>query len=262
MIELKNYTAGYGRDQGKQAVSDIDFVMGQEKSIIVGPNGSGKTTLFRSILGMVRQNVGTAKVLGKEPNNIRGELKVSTNLPEVYRLISGSVLDIIEVYSELKDSTSDDVYQLLKDYGLSDILKKRIFNLSTGQQKMLCNLLAVSFHPDLVLLDEPFENLDQNRRSRYFNLLNTLDAVVLLNTHELEIVKRLADWYLYFMVQGKLYGKFKGSQIDDLYLNRGEVPGNISVWRTDFGTFSITLGEGSVKIFSIRNLNSIFDEVA
>ncbi len=262
MIELKNYTAGYGRDQGNQAVSDIDFVMGREKSIIVGPNGSGKTTLFRSILGMVRQNVGTAKVLGKEPNNIRGELKVSTNLPEVYRLISGSVRDIIEVYSELKDSTSDDVYQLLKDYGLSDILKKRIFNLSTGQQKMLCNLLAVSFHPDLVLLDEPFENLDQNRRSRYFNLLNTLDAAVLLNTHELEIVKRLADWYLYFMVQGKLYGKFKGSQIDDLYLNRGEVAGNISVWRTDFGTFSITLGEGSVKIFSIRNLNSIFDEVA
>jgi ABC-type multidrug transport system ATPase subunit len=262
MIELKNYTAGYVRDQGNQAVSDIDFVMGREKSIIVGPNGSGKTTLFRSILGMVRQNVGTAKVLGKEPNNIRGELKVSTNLPEVYRLISGSVRDIIEVYSELKDSTSDDVYQLLKDYGLSDILKKRIFNLSTGQQKMLCNLLAVSFHPDLVLLDEPFENLDQNRRSRYFNLLNTLDAAVLLNTHELEIVKRLADWYLYFMVQGKLYGKFKGSQIDDLYLNRGEVAGNISVWRTDFGTFSITLGEGSVKIFSIRNLNSIFDEVA
>jgi ABC-type multidrug transport system ATPase subunit len=262
MIELKNYTAGYVRDHGNQAVSDIDFVMGREKSIIVGPNGSGKTTLFRSILGMVRQNVGTAKVLGKEPNNIRGELKVSTNLPEVYRLISGSVRDIIEVYSELKDSTSDDVYQLLKDYGLSDILKKRIFNLSTGQQKMLCNLLAVSFHPDLVLLDEPFENLDQNRRSRYFNLLNTLDAAVLLNTHELEIVKRLADWYLYFMVQGKLYGKFKGSQIDDLYLNRGEVAGNISVWRTDFGTFSITLGEGSVKIFSIRNLNSIFDEVA
>ena len=262
MIELKNYTAGYGRDQGNQAVSDIDFVMGREKSIIVGPNGSGKTTLFRSILGMVRQSVGTAKVLGTDPDNIRGKLKVSTNLPEVYRLISGSVRDIIEVYSELKDSKSDDVYQLLKDYGLSDILKKRIFNLSTGQQKMLCNLLAVSFHPDLVLLDEPFENLDQNRRSRYFNLLNTLDAAVLLNTHELEIVKRLADWYLYFMVQGKLYGKFKGSQIDDLYLNRGEVPGNISVWRTDFGTFSITLGEGSVKIFSIRNLNSIFDEVA
>ncbi|WMT44415.1 MAG: ATP-binding cassette domain-containing protein [Cuniculiplasma divulgatum] len=262
MIELKNYTAGYGRDHGNQAVSDIDFVMGREKSIIVGPNGSGKTTLFRSILGMVRQSVGTAKVLGTDPDNIRGKLKVSTNLPEVYRLISGSVRDIIEVYSELKDSKSDDVYQLLKDYGLSDILKKRIFNLSTGQQKMLCNLLAVSFHPDLVLLDEPFENLDQNRRSRYFNLLNTLDAAVLLNTHELEIVKRLADWYLYFMVQGKLYGKFKGSQIDDLYLNRGEVAGNISVWRTDFGTFSITLGEGSVKIFSIRNLNSIFDEVA
>ncbi len=201
--------------------------MGKEKSIIVGTNGSGRTTLFRSILGIVRQNVGTAKVLGKKPNNIRGELKVSTNLPEVYRLISGSVRDIIEVYSELKDSTSDDVYQLLKDYGLNDILNKRIFNLSTGQQKMLCNLLAVSFHPDLVLLDEPFENLDQNRRSRYFNLLNTLDAAVLLNTHELEIVKRFADWYLYFMIQGKMYGKFKGSQIDDLYLNRGKVAGNI-----------------------------------
>jgi ABC-type uncharacterized transport system, duplicated ATPase component len=126
---------------------------------------------------------------------------------------------------------------------------------------MLCNLLAVSFHPDLVLLDEPFENLDQNRRYRYFNLLKSLDAAILLNTHELEIVKKLAEWYLYFMIQGKLYGKFKGSQIDDLYITRGEVAENISVWRTDFGTFSITQGEGSVKISRIRNLNSIFDEV-
>ena len=261
MIELRNFTAGYSRGQEKQALSGVDMVMDREKAIIVGPNGSGKTTLFRSILGLVRQNVGTAKILGKDPDNIRGDLRVSTNLPEVYRLISGPVRDIIEVYSELKNSQSDEVFLLLKEYGLSDTLKKRIFNLSTGQQKMLCNLLAVSFHPDLVLLDEPFENLDQSRRSRYFNLLNTLDAAVLLNTHELDIVKKLTDWYLYFMFQGKLYGKFKCSQIDDLYFNRGEVAGNISVWKTDLGTFSITLGQGTVKISNVRNLNSIFDEV-
>ncbi len=261
MIELKNYSAWYSSDHENQALSGVDLLMDGGKAIVVGPNGSGKTTLFRSILGMVRENDGTAKIFGKNPTNIRSELKVSTNLPEVYRLISGSVGDIIEVYSDLKDSKSDAVYRLLRDFGLSDILKRKIFNLSTGQQKMLCNLLAVSFHPDLVLLDEPFENLDQNRRYRYFNLLKSLDAAILLNTHELEIVKKLAEWYLYFMIQGKLYGKFKGSQIDDLYITRGEVAENISVWRTDFGTFSITQGEGSVKISGIRNLNSIFDEV-
>ena len=261
MIELKNFTAWYSSDHENQALSNVDLLLDREKAIVVGPNGSGKTTLFWSILGLVRENEGTARIFGKTPADIRGELKVSTNLPEVYRLISGSVGDIIEVYSELKGPKSDDVYRLLREYGLSDILKRKIHNLSTGQQKMLCNLLAVCFHPDLVLLDEPFENIDQNRRYRYFNLLNSLDSSILLNTHELEIVKKLADWYLYFMVQGKLYGKFRGSQIDDLYITRGEVAGNISVWRTDFGTFSITQGEGSVKISSIRNLNSIFDEV-
>jgi ABC-type multidrug transport system, ATPase component len=262
MIELRNFTAGYDRGEGKQTLNGVDLVMEREKVIIVGPNGSGKTTLFRSIIGLVRQNGGEARILGAGPKEMKGDLRISTNLPEVYRLISGSVGDIMDVYAELKDSSPKDVYTLLQEFGLTDILSKKIFNLSTGQQKMLCNLLAVSFHPSLVLLDEPFENLDQSRRARYFDLLNSLDAAVLLNTHELDIVKRLKDWYLYFMFQGRLYGKFKGSQIDDLYLNKGEVAGNISLWNTDLGTFSITVGKGSVRISNIRNLNFMFDEVA
>ena len=72
MIELRNFTAGYSRGQEKQALSGVNLVMDREKAIIVGPNGSGKTTLFRSILGLVRQNVGTAKILGKDPDNIKG----------------------------------------------------------------------------------------------------------------------------------------------------------------------------------------------
>ncbi len=262
MIELINFTAGYSKVKETQAIIGINLAINGEKAIIVGPNGSGKTTLFRSILGLVRQNEGVARIFGTDVNEIRGDLRISTNIPEVYRLIDGSVSDIIDMYAELKNSPAKDAYTLLQEFGLSDILNKRIFNLSTGQQKMLCNLLAVSFNPTLVLLDEPFENLDQSRRSRYFDLLNSLDAAVLLNTHELDIVKRLTDWYLFFMFQGRLYGKFKGSQIDDLYLNKGEVAGNISVWSADLGTFSITLGKGSVRITNIRNLNSMFDEVA
>jgi ABC-type multidrug transport system, ATPase component len=125
MIELKNYSAWYSSDHENQALSGVDLLMDGGKAIVVGPNGSGKTTLFRSILGMVRENDGTAKIFGKNPTNIRSELKVSTNLPEVYRLISGSVGDIIEVYSDLKDSKSDAVYRLLRDFGLNDILKKK-----------------------------------------------------------------------------------------------------------------------------------------
>ena len=60
MIELRNFTAGYDRGEGKQTLNGVDLVMEREKVIIVGPNGSGKTTLFRSIIGLVRQNGGEA----------------------------------------------------------------------------------------------------------------------------------------------------------------------------------------------------------
>ncbi|HLH85765.1 MAG TPA: ATP-binding cassette domain-containing protein [Thermoplasmataceae archaeon] len=261
MINISSLSASYDGNSEKKVLEGISLVVDDEKIIIVGPNGSGKTTLVRALLGLVWNRSGFALVYGRDPDDIRAELRVSTNLPEVYRLINGSVKDIVKVYADLKGHEPDEAFQLISEFSLNDVLDRKIYQLSTGQQKAVCNILALCFKPGLILLDEPFESLDQSRRMLYFKLLNSINAAVILNTHELEIVKKLADWQLYFMFEGKLYGKFKASQINELYLNRGEIPDSISVLRTNFGIFSVTLGSGSVRISDTRDLNSIFDGV-
>ncbi|WP_393971780.1 hypothetical protein OXIME_000364 [Oxyplasma meridianum] len=127
---------------------------------------------------------------------------------------------------------------------------------------MVGNILALSFSPLLVILDEPFDNVDQERRHKLLDHLINMKATILLNTHEFDLLPRMSGWSIYFMIEGKLFGKFKADQIKRLYINKGEVEGNIAVMQTSFGKFSITENSGTIPIANVRNFNSIFDEVA
>lgn len=150
----------------------------------------------------------------------------------------------------------------MEGFNLGETFGSPLFALSSGQQKMVCNILALSFSPKIVLLDEPFDNIDQTGRLKLLQLITSMNAEIILNTHEFDLLNRLQDWEMYFIIEGKLFGKFKCAQLRNLYINRDEVPGSIAVMDTSFGKFSITENSGSVPIASARNLNSLFDEVA
>ncbi|HUL39542.1 MAG TPA: hypothetical protein VLU38_04545, partial [Methanomassiliicoccales archaeon] len=126
-----------------------------------------------------------------------------------------------------------------------------------GQQKMFGNLMAISFNPKLVLLDEPFDNIDEGRRCRFIEILKALDSEVVLITHELEIVSKLEGWSLYFMLDGRLWGKFDPSQLDKLYFTHGVAWDAIKVMDTEAGKLSVTLGHGDVAVGMASNANSL-----
>ncbi len=113
----------------------------------------------------------------------------------------------------------------------------------------------------LVLLDEPFDNIDQGNRIGLLDILNNFKGGVLLNTHELDILNRLGGWSLYFMIEGKLIGKFYANQLKNLFLNKGELFGSLAVIDTSFGRFSITENSGQVSMANLRSLDSMFNEV-
>jgi ABC-type multidrug transport system ATPase subunit len=175
--------------------------------------------------------------------------------------MGSSVLDAVRMYAELKGSGPDEALDLISKFGLEETLRRKIFQLSSGQQKMIGNILALSFSPSIVLLDEPFENVDQGRRIKLLNIIETIDAEIILNTHELDILKRFKKWGLYFIVEGKLLGRFDASNADRLFLNRGDIHGNLAVLETSFGKYSITKDSGQVPLSSARDLASVFEEV-
>ncbi|MEM0288142.1 MAG: ATP-binding cassette domain-containing protein [Nitrososphaerota archaeon] len=248
---------------GKTTIlKDVNLTVNGEKVVLVGPNGSGKSTLFRAILGLVPISSGSISIFGKDVRYAKGLLGVSTNIDEVYRIANLNVKDIIEIYCELKEVGNNKSLNMIKEFELEDTLGKRIYKLSTGQAKMVCNILALNQKAEILLLDEPFDNVDQSRRRRFMDLLQNGNFEILMSTHEFELLKNLKDWKLCFMLEGKLWGKFEVSQLDRLYVTKGKVEGALKVMDTSLGYFSITLDKGDVQVRSATNLSSLLEAAA
>ena len=261
MLKIQDLTVSYNPRAEGPVLKSVSMSLNGEKAAIVGPNGSGKSTLFRAVLGLVQKQSGSVKVFGTESGAEKGDTRVSANLAEIYRLAYVPGRDIVEIFAELKDGSAVAAFGLFHDFELDQILGKRIHEMSTGQQKMFGNLLAVSFSPKLVLLDEPFDNVDENRRRRFVELLRGLDAEIVVITHEFNLLQRLPDWGLYFMLEGRLWGKFSASQLDRLYITKGEATDALEVMDTSLGKLSVTLDHGDVAVKTASNVNALLEQV-
>lgn len=261
MLQINKLVVSYGKRSDGPVLKGVDLSLEREKAVIVGPNGSGKSTLFKAVLGLVPIETGSAKVFEIDARNERNDLRVSTNLAEVYRLAYVKIQDILKIFAELKGGNAEDALKLIRDFELDSILKKRIHELSTGQAKMFGNIMAVSFSPKLVLLDEPFDNVDENRRRRFVDVLKNLDSEIVIITHEFNLLPRLGDWGLYFMLEGKLWGKFSSSQLDRLYITRGEANDALKVMDTSLGKLSVTLDHGDIAVKTASNVNALLEQM-
>ena len=260
MLEVDEINVRYGKNR-KNALINVSISVNGGKVAIVGPNGSGKTTLLKAVAGLTRLDSGNIRLFGRDLTAIYNELRISTNLPDVYRLMRMSTEDTIRLYSELKMQDPGEILRLVEEMDLSDTLDKMLYELSTGQQKMICNLLSLSCSSKLILLDEPFEGIDLRRRIKLTELITNHSAEMIVNTHEFDVLTKLKGWSLYFIMEGRLFGKFEASEVKNLYINKGVVPNNISIMETGYGTFSISRDQGEVSVSAARNFNSLLNEV-
>ena len=261
MLEISHLTLTYPGGHSP-ALRDVSLALDREKMVVVGANGSGKSTLLKAALGLVPVPRGTVHLRDRDVNDITGDLGITTNLGEVYRLMYVPVGDLIRVYAELKGGDPREIEGRFHDFELEETLRHRMHELSTGQQKMVGNLLAMSFQPELVLLDEPFDNVDFTRRRQYVELLQSHDGPLLLNTHEFELLRHFSDWDLGFMFEGQLLGRFRVADLDRLYVSRGEAPGALAVLHTRLGAFSITRDHGDVPLKGATSLNAVMEGIA
>jgi ABC-type multidrug transport system ATPase subunit len=251
----------YGNRSDSPVLNNVDLSLDSEKIVIVGPNGSGKSTLLKTVLGLTPILSGSVRVFGTDVRQETRDVRISTNLAEVYRLAYVRLGNLVRMFAELKGGNEEEAFRLFRDFELESILSKRDHELSTGQQKMFGNIMAASFSPKLVLLDEPFDNVDENRRRRFIEILKELDSETIVITHEFNLLERLPDWGLYFMMEGKLWGKFLASQLDRLYITRGEARDALMVMDTSLGKLSVTLDHGDIAVKTATNINGILGRV-
>lgn len=259
-LELKNLSLSY-RGIKKDILSGINLSLNRGKMAIVGSNGSGKTTLLKGIVGLSQITAGDVLVLGESLKTISNMVGIAANLDQIYRLLDIPIKLKIEMYCAMAGIDPASAFRQIERYDLSDILNKRTRELSTGQDKIFCNIMALNIGYKLALLDEPFETLDVKRRIMTIEDLNRFEGSLLINTHDFGALKSLSGWDLYMIIEGKLYGKFNSSDINRLYLTKGEAPKPLSTIQTNYGTFSITMDSGDTPLSSSLDLDNAIQEV-
>ncbi|PIQ19871.1 MAG: ATP-binding protein [Cytophagales bacterium CG18_big_fil_WC_8_21_14_2_50_42_9] len=201
MIEVKNIEKAYN---GKTVVNIPGLTIAAGETVgLVGNNGAGKTTLFRMILDLIRPSKGEVFSKG-----------INVALSEEWKHYTGSHLDegflidyltpeeYFKFIGDLHGLSAGDVTERLQpflDLFNGEILNQRkyIRDFSKGNQKKVGVAAAALSNPELLILDEPFANLDPSSQIRLKNLLKTLrdqkNMTLLLSSHDLSHVIEVCE---------------------------------------------------------------------
>jgi Cu-processing system ATP-binding protein len=201
---------------------DLELEPGRVTAL-VGPNASGKSTLIKCVLGLVHPDAGRITVLGErvgsDPHYRRhlGYMPQAASFPE--NLTGHEVLDLL---ADLRPDDPADDRELRERLALTEAtLAQPVRTLSGGTRQKLNALVALRYHPPILVLDEPTASLDPVSSSAFKDLVRARaggGAAVLLTSHVMAEVEELADDLVYF-VEGRV--RFHGT-LDELRLRTGE----------------------------------------
>ena len=173
----------------RQILRDVDLsVRKREIVTVVGPNGSGKTTLLRVLIGAQTPSEGVViREAGLRVGYVPQRLAIDQAMPlTVARWLA---------LSGIKDSQQH--LQIAEQVGILGLLKQQMSSLSGGEFQRALLAEALLLRPDLLVLDEPTQGLDQPAVASFYNLIEgvreDLDCAVLMVSHDLHVVMRSSD---------------------------------------------------------------------
>ena len=192
-IDLSHVTKSYGQ---VTALNDLTFgIPVGGRYALLGPNGAGKSTTLKLLIGSLRPDSGTVRILGSPPESKEAKAAVGY-LPEdalPYRMLS--VRENLEYIGALR-SVSDlknRVDYLLDELDLRQYERSNVGRLSRGNTQKLAIALALVHSPKVLLLDEPLNYLDIPTQERVIGMLDSLEGTHLVSTHIMSIAGRLTD---------------------------------------------------------------------
>lgn len=165
-LDVQDLVKAYG---GRQVVSGLSFNVKKGEIVgLLGPNGAGKTTSFYMTMGLICPDEGKVLFQGKDitrfPIHKRARLGMGylAQEPSVFRslTVEQNIMCILENLHLKKRERKQRLEELLSELNLESLAKKRAATLSGGERRRLEITRALVTHPTLLLLDEPFANID------------------------------------------------------------------------------------------------------
>lgn len=203
MIEVKDLVKTYS-DTTVVNIPSLHVAPGEAIGL-VGNNGAGKTTLFRMLLDLVRPTTGAVTSKGiAVAHTDAWKYYTGSHLDEGFLIDYLTPEEYFKFIGDLHGLSTGDIQERLQpfmDLFNGEILQQRkyIRDFSKGNQKKVGIAAAALSHPELLILDEPFANLDPSSQIRLKNLLRSLHEqygmTMLISSHDLshvtEVCKRI-----------------------------------------------------------------------
>lgn len=208
MIEIENLTKTFGT---QTVISDVSGIFYPGKIYgFVARNGSGKTVLMKMILGFIKPTSGTIKVNGKQvgkeidiPDDIGAIIETPGFLPEY------SAFQNLKLMAMIRGKiTSKRIRETIKLVGLDPDSKKHVGKYSLGMRQRLGIAQAIMEDPQILLLDEPLNGLDNEGVEEMRNVLlkqKDQGKLIIIASHSKEDIDILCDEIFRFD-HGKIIG--------------------------------------------------------
>lgn len=200
LIELKNVKKEYGK--GQVLFNDLSLSIDQGEFVgLIGKSGAGKTTLL-NIIGLITDisagsiAIGNYKKLSmKSKNAMLLRRHTIGYLFQNYGLVEDeSVLWNLKLALEYKKMSKGDkikrINKYLKQFGLGDMLNKKIYQLSGGEQQRVAIIKLILQGSKIILADEPTSGLDKDNETIVMSLLKNLNEAgitIIMVTHNLNL---------------------------------------------------------------------------
>ncbi len=267
-VSLKNIELAL---DGKEILKNINIdINKQEMLALLGPSGCGKSTTLRIIAGIEESNKGEIYIAGKLVNELPTQKRNAVLVFQDYLLfphlsVEKNIAFGLNAQKYEKKLISEKVKELIDMVELKGQEKKYPYQLSGGQQQRVAIARALAVNPDILLLDEPFSNLDPILRdsmqefvSKIHKQTNTTTIIV---THSKEEAFKMCD-RIAIMFEGEivqidtpfnLYNKPLNSRVAEFLGTVNKIYAKVKekIASTNFGKIEVDLPDGEY-VFGVR----------
>lgn len=221
ILRVKNLVKTYG---GKPVVNGLSFEIAEGEVVgLLGPNGAGKTTAFYMTIGLIKPDSGTVHFKGQDATFLPIDKRALMGMgylaqePSVFRelTVEENILCILETLDITKEERQRRLTLLLQELHLEKLAKKRASALSGGERRRLEITRALVTQPSLLLLDEPFANIDPlavNDVKHLIRILKNMRISVLITDHNAREIFSIVD-RSYLVREGKVLMQGKVNEL-------------------------------------------------
>ena len=167
--------------------------------VILGDNGAGKTTLLRALAGLAHPTRGTVLILGKTPHEACREIGYMAHPSLLYDEMSG--MENLRYFARLYDIAGDiRCEQVIRAVGLEPELSRPVGQYSQGMRQRMSLARAILHDPKIMLLDEPFSNVDVHSTREMVGLLKGMcdtGKTIFVVTHQATLLEGVADEFVW-----------------------------------------------------------------